>query len=150
VAFFGEGASNQGSFHESLNWRRCGACGVVRLRGQQVRDFGREVRIHRGGLERRSRIGLCMPGVLVGQNDALEVYEAAGAAIARARRGEGPTLLEVRLIATWATSRVTGDLPPRGRGRGVAQNDPIPRLGAHLRKLGLLDDAGRYRDACAR
>ena len=83
-----------------------------------------------------------MPGVLVEQNDALAVYEAAGAAIERARRGEGPTLLEVK------TDRYLGHFQgdpeiyrPKGEVEELRKHDPIPRLGAHLRKLGLLDDA---------
>jgi TPP-dependent pyruvate/acetoin dehydrogenase alpha subunit len=143
VAFFGEGASNQGSFHESLNlaslWR-LPVLFVCEDNKYAISVEKSESTAVAWNADRASAYG--MPGVLVGQNDALEVYEAAGAAIARARRGEGPTLLEVR------TDRYLGHFQgdpetyrPAGEVAELRKNDPIPRLGAHLRKLKLLDDA---------
>jgi TPP-dependent pyruvate/acetoin dehydrogenase alpha subunit len=143
VAFFGEGASNQGSFHESLNlaslWR-LPVLFVCEDNKYAISVEKSESTAVAWNADRASAYG--MPGVLVGQNDALEVYEAAGAAIARARRGEGPTLLEVK------TDRYLGHFQgdpetyrPAGEVAELRMNDPIPRLGAHLRKLGLLDDA---------
>ncbi len=83
-----------------------------------------------------------MPGVLVDQNDAVAVYEAAGVAIERARRGDGPTLLEVK------TDRYLGHFQgdpetyrPKGEVEALRRNDPIPRLGEQLRRSGLIDDA---------
>jgi pyruvate dehydrogenase E1 component alpha subunit len=83
-----------------------------------------------------------MPGVLVERNDAVEVYAAAGAAIARARRGEGPTLIEVK------TDRYFGHFQgdpetyrPKGESAALRQDDPIVRLGARLRAEGLIDEA---------
>jgi pyruvate dehydrogenase E1 component alpha subunit len=143
VAFFGEGASNQGSFHESLNLASLWRLPVLFV----CEDNKYAISVEKSestsvawNADRASAYG--MPGVLVERNDALEVYEAAGAAIARARRGEGPTLLEVR------TDRYLGHFQgdpetyrPTGEVAELRKNDPIPRLGAHLRKLGLLDDA---------
>jgi len=70
------------------------------------------------------------------------VYEAAGVAIERARRGEGPTLLEVK------TDRYLGHFQgdpetyrPKGEVEALRRNDPIPRLGEQLRRSGLIDDA---------
>src|SRR5690606_14240111 len=93
-----------------------------------------------------------MPGVHVPNNDAVEVWEAAGAAIARARRGEGPTLLEVR------TDRYLGHFQgdaevyrPKDEVAKLRANDPIPRLAAQLKAQGLLDDEQRGKlDARAR
>ena len=143
VAFFGEGASNQGSFHESLNLASLWRLPVLFV----CEDNKYAISVEKSAstavawnADRASAYG--MPGVLVEQNDALAVFEAAGAAIERARRGEGPTLLEVR------TDRYLGHFQgdpetyrPAGEVAALRGNDPIPRLGAHLRKLGLLDDA---------
>lgn len=143
VAFFGEGATNQGAFHESLNLAALWKLPVVFV----CEDNKYAISVEKSAstsvawnADRAAAYG--MPGVLVDQNDAVAVYEAAGAAIARARRGEGPTLLEVK------TDRYFGHFqgdPETYRAKGEVQelkkNDPIARLAAQLRRHGLLDDA---------
>jgi len=143
VAFFGEGASNQGAFHEALN-----LAGLWRLPVLFVCEdnkYGISVEKSESTSVRwvaDRAVGYGMPGVLVDRNDALAVYEAAGAAIERARRGEGPTLLEVH------TDRYMGHFQgdpetyrPKGEVDELRKHDPIPALGAQLRRQGLLDDA---------
>ena len=83
-----------------------------------------------------------MPGIAVQNNDALEVFEAAGISVARARKGEGPTLIEVK------TDRYLGHFQgdpevyrPKGEVEQLRRNDPIVRLGGQLRQRQLLDDA---------
>ena len=143
VAFFGEGATNQGSFHESLNLAALWRLPVLFV----CEDNKYAISVEKSestsvpwNADRAAAYG--MPGVLVDRNDAVAVYEAAGAAIARARRGEGPTLLEVR------TDRYLGHFQgdpetyrPKGEVDELRQHDPIPALGAQLRRQGLLDDA---------
>ncbi len=97
VCFFGDGASNQGSFHESLNmastWKlpvvficenNFYGISVAQARCQNIDDIS----------VRAAAYG--MPGVTVDGNDVMAVYEAAGKAVERARKGEGPTLLECK------------------------------------------------------
>jgi TPP-dependent pyruvate/acetoin dehydrogenase alpha subunit len=86
--------------------------------------------------------GYGMPGVLVEHNDAVAVFEAAGTAVARARRGDGPTLIEV------VTDRLLGHFQgdpetyrPKGEVEALRARDPIPALAARLKCEGLLDDA---------
>ena len=143
VSFFGEGTTNQGAFHESLNLASLWKLPVLFV----CEDNDYAISVAKAdstsvawNADRASAYG--MPGVLVEQNDAVAVYEAAGAAIARARRGEGPTLLEVK------THRYLGHFQgdaeiyrAKGEGAELRKNDPIPKLGAHLRRIGLLDDA---------
>lgn len=143
VAFFGEGATNQGAFHESLNLAALWKLPVLFV----CEDNKYAISVEKSestsvpwNADRASAYG--MPGVLVDKNDALAVYEAAGAAIARARRGEGPTLLEVK------TDRYLGHFQgdpetyrPKGEVGELRKNDPITRLSAHLKRQGLLDDA---------
>ncbi len=143
VAFFGEGATNQGAFHESLNLAALWRLPVIFV----CEDNKYAISVEKSestsvawNSDRASAYGI--PGVLVEHNDALEVFEAAGAAVARARRGEGPTLIEVK------TDRYLGHFQgdpetyrPKGEVEALRKNDPIPKLGDHLRKLGVLDDA---------
>lgn len=144
VAFFGEGAANQGVFHESLNlaalWRlpvvfvcedNSWAISVPKEKSTAIADNS----------ERAAGYG--MPGVQVSDNDVLAVYEAAGEAVARARRGDGPSLLELK------TDRYLGHFQgdselyrPKDEVETLKKEDPIERLGAALRQTGALTDTG--------
>src|SRR5207247_971498 len=71
-----------------------------------------------------------IPGVRVDGNDALAVYEAVGAAVARARRGEGPTLLEA-VTYRWGGHSMRANLPEyrtKEEEREWMERDPIARL----------------------
>jgi pyruvate dehydrogenase E1 component alpha subunit len=142
VSFFGEGAANQGAFHEALNlaalWRlpvvfvcEDNRWGISVAKADSTSVPSNHVRA----------AGYGMPGVLVERNDAVAVFEAAGAAVARARRGDGPTLIEV------VTDRYYGHFQgdpetyrPAGEVDALRRQDPIPILRATLRDGGLLDD----------
>lgn len=97
VCFFGDGASNQGSFHESLNMASILNVPVVfvcennkygismcQSRHMKIKDIA----------QRASAYG--MPGEVVDGNDIFATYEAAKTAIDRARSGQGPSLLEMK------------------------------------------------------
>lgn len=143
VAFFGEGATNQGAFHESMNLASLWKLPVIFI----CEDNKYAISVEKSdstsianNADRASAYG--MPGILVENNNALEVFEAAGVAVARARRGEGPTLIEVK------TDRYHGHFqgdPETYRAKGeaaeVRKSDPIPLLAAYLRAHGLMDDA---------
>jgi pyruvate dehydrogenase E1 component alpha subunit len=144
VAFFGEGAINQGAFHESLNLAALWKLAVIFV----VEDNQWAISVPKSestcvasNADRALAYGI--PGALIEENDALEVFAAVGPLVERARRGEGPSLIEVK------TDRYLGHFEgdpeiyrPKGEVDRLRKNDPIPRLGAHLRDLGLLDDAG--------
>lgn len=142
IAFFGEGAANQGAFHESLNLAAVWKLPVVFICEDNKYGISVEKSVSTAVASNAVRAAAYdMPGVLVERNDAVAVYEAAGAAIARARRGEGPSLIEVQ------TDRYFGHFqgdPETYRAKDEAANlrkdDPIARLGAELRGAGLLDD----------
>lgn len=97
VTFFGDGGNNLGSFHEGLNLASVKKLPVVfvcenNLYSSQIR-FDEDT----AGKSIAARAAAyAMPGAEVDGQDMLAVYEAAGEAIARARAGEGPTLLECR------------------------------------------------------
>jgi TPP-dependent pyruvate/acetoin dehydrogenase alpha subunit/pyruvate/2-oxoglutarate/acetoin dehydrogenase E1 component len=94
VAFFGDAAVEPGGFHESLNFAAFHKLPVVFV--CENNDYStmtlRHERQHVPIAERAASYG--MPGVRVDGNDIVEVYRVAGEAIARARTGEGPTLIE--------------------------------------------------------
>ncbi len=95
VVFFGDGAANNGAFHEGLNMGSIWKLPVVYV--CENNQFATEVPFHyatAGGSIAARAAGYGMPGVQVDGNDVLAVHEAAGRAVQRARTGGGPTLIE--------------------------------------------------------
>ncbi|OWW22871.1 thiamine pyrophosphate-dependent dehydrogenase E1 component subunit alpha, partial [Noviherbaspirillum denitrificans] len=143
VAFFGEGAANQGAFHEALNLASLWKLPVIFVCEDNKYGISVEKTDSTAIASNADRAsGYGMPGVLVGRNDAVEVFKAAGEAVARARRGEGPTLIEVK------TDRYFGHFQgdpetyrPKGEVARLREHDPIGVLGDELRRTGALDDA---------
>ena len=95
VAFFGDGASNEGTFHESVNMAAAWNLPVIyvienNLYGISV-DMRRVTKEHQ--LSKRA-VAYGIPGITVDGNDVFAVYEAAQEAVERARKGEGPTIIE--------------------------------------------------------
>jgi len=97
MGFFGDGAANQGSFHESLNMAAIWCLPVVYV--CENNQYGMSMPVRKAfNIESISEraAGYGMRGVTVDGNDVLEVYEAAAEAVKRARAREGPTLLECK------------------------------------------------------
>ena len=95
VAFFGDGGSNNGAFHEGINLASAWSLPVVYVCENNL--YATEVplrTITKSPSVAERAYGLGLPGVQVDGQDVLAVHKAAGEAIARARRGEGPTLIE--------------------------------------------------------
>jgi acetoin:2,6-dichlorophenolindophenol oxidoreductase subunit alpha len=97
VAFFGDGASNQGTILESMNLASVWKLPVIFLNENNgyAESTGVSYNVPTPNIADRAA-GFGMPGVTVDGNDFFAVYEAAGEAIRRARAGEGPTLLECK------------------------------------------------------
>jgi len=142
IAFFGEGAANQGAFHEALNLAALWKLPVLFVCEDNKYGISVEKSASTSVDSNAVRAaGYGIPGVLVDTNDAVAVFRAAGVAVARARRGEGPTLIEVK------TDRYLGHFQgdpetyrPKNEAQTLRRNDPIDRLGKQLREQGLLDD----------
>ncbi|CEP69144.1 Dehydrogenase, E1 component [Moorella glycerini] len=97
ACFFGDGASNQGVFHESLNLAAVWRLPVVYICENNGYGISVSQERHQAIKDIAVRAGAYgMPGVVVDGNDVEAVYEATREAVARARRGEGPTLLECK------------------------------------------------------
>jgi len=94
VSFFGDGAANQGGFHESANLAALWKLPVVYV--CEVNQYAESLPVEREfpikDISKRAE-GYGIPGVRVNGLDVREVYKAAGELIARARRGEGPSFL---------------------------------------------------------
>ncbi|EHR51883.1 pyruvate/2-oxoglutarate dehydrogenase complex, dehydrogenase component alpha subunit [Saccharomonospora marina XMU15] len=142
VAVTGEGAANQGGFHEALNLASLWKLPVVFV--IEDNDWGISVPRSASTCVTSNAVraaGYDMPGERVEDNSVEAVHEAAGKAIARARAGEGPSLLEVHTLRLWG--HFEGDAQAyRTDLEGVPGRDPVPTFEASLRADGLLDDDG--------
>ena len=97
VCFFGDGASNQGTFHEALNLAAIWKLPVVFVCENNGYAESTPVHYHCSSTDIANRAASYeIPGVVVDGLDLFAVFEASGEAIARARRGEGPTLIEAK------------------------------------------------------
>ena len=97
VCFFGDGASEQGTMHESMNLASIWKLPVVFVCENNGYAQTTPTRYHCSAADIADRAtAYNMPGFIVDGTDLFAVYEAAGEAIARARRGEGPTLIECK------------------------------------------------------
>ncbi len=94
VSFFGDGATNQGVFHETLNLAAVWELPVVFVCENNRFGMGTPQREHQRVKDIAVRApSYDMPGMTVDGNDVLKVYAAADEAVTRAREGDGPTLL---------------------------------------------------------
>jgi pyruvate dehydrogenase E1 component alpha subunit len=97
VAFFGEGASNQGTFHESLNLASLWQLPVIYVCENNLYAATTPAAIALATADVAARAsGYGLPGYVVDGQDVLAVNETMVAAVARARAGEGPTLIECK------------------------------------------------------
>lgn len=143
VAVVGEGATNQGAFHESINLAALWKMGVVFV----VEDNAWAVSVPKkastpvaNNSQRAAAYGI--PGIQVAENDPVAVHEATAVAVARARRGDGPTLIEVR------TDRLMGHFEgdpqlyrPKEDSEAARARDPIGIFGNKLLTEGVVTEA---------
>ncbi|HEX2032628.1 MAG TPA: thiamine pyrophosphate-dependent dehydrogenase E1 component subunit alpha [Chloroflexota bacterium] len=140
LCFFGDGGANHGAFHEGIN-----LAAVLRLPVVFVCENNQYAQYHSvqqdlpitDVADRAAAYGI--PGMVVDGSDVLAVYGAARQAVARARRGEGPTLLEAKTYRF--EGHFLGDPEPYRTKEEVAQartsRDPLTRFGATLQELGV-------------
>lgn len=148
VTFFGDGASNEGSFHEAANLAALYQLPVIFVCENNGYGEYTAQSNHQAIVDVADRAaGYGMPGVIVDGMDAVAVHEAAGMAIQRARQGAGPTLLECK------TYRFYDHVGIRGMGLSYRSDDeveewkrrdPITLLERRLADLDILSaDAAR-------
>lgn len=140
VAVTGEGAANQGAFHESLNLAALWNLPVVFV--VEDNDWGISVPRARStavpsNATRAAAYGI--PGIRVEDNSVEAVHAAAGEAVERARAGGGPTLIEVHTLRLWG--HFEGDAEGyRPELATVSAHDPIPAYRRQLTDAAVLTD----------
>lgn len=97
AAFFGDGATNHGAFHESLNFAGAQRAGTLFVCENNLYATATPLKAITGNAEVASRAAAYgVPGIAVDGNDVLAVWQVARDAVARARTGGGPTLIEAK------------------------------------------------------
>lgn len=139
VAIFGDGSTNIGAFHESLNmagvWKLPAVFVIENNQYGEYSPIASTTPIDE--LVRRAD-SYGMPGVLVDGNDVVAVRHVMAQAVAKARKGEGPTLIEASTYRQVGHSRSDpATYRPEGELEHWLARDPIPRLGDATVKFGL-------------
>jgi pyruvate dehydrogenase E1 component alpha subunit len=154
VSFFGDGANNEGAFHEALNMASIWKLPVIFV--CENNGYGMSTSTARSTAVKNiadRAAAYSMPGVIVNGNIFSEVAEASHQAVARARAGEGPTLIESKTYRHRGHSK-----SDRNRYRTkeeiedwMSNRDPITLFESELQDFGLIDAAGiqAIRDAVA-
>jgi 2-oxoisovalerate dehydrogenase E1 component len=139
IAFFGDGASNQGVVHESLNLAAVWKLPIIFLCENNQYALSTSSRRTVAGDSIAGRAAAyAIPGVRVDGNDLGAVYDAVKTAVARARAGAGPTLVEA-MTYRWGGHSMRANLPDyrtKEEEREWMQRDPIARLKPELERAG--------------
>ncbi len=134
VAYFGDGASNIGAFHEALNMASVWKLPVVFVcQNNQYAEHTKYAVCTSAANVADRAASYSMPGVKVDGNEPLEVYAAARVAIDRARAGEGPTLIEAVTFRFFGHNVGDDDsYMDKGEKAAWMAKDPVPRYRAWL------------------
>lgn len=147
MTWFGDGAASRGDFHEGVNL-------AAVLRVPVVFVCNNNQYAYSTPLARQTLVpdivkraaGYGIPGIGVDGNDVLAVYRAAREAVGRARKGEGPTLIECKTMRMRGHSEHDdASYVPQELLEEWRKKDPIQRMAARLRDRGVLDEAGESR-----
>jgi pyruvate dehydrogenase E1 component alpha subunit len=145
MAFFGDGATSEGDFHEGLNFAGVFQIPVIFVcqNNQWAISVPRSKQTRSKTLAQKA-LAYALTGIQVDGNDILAVYSAAKEAVERARRGDGPTLIEC--ITYRMTVHTTADDPRRYRSDDEVQEwqkrDPLIRFQKYLQDKSLLTAEG--------
>jgi pyruvate dehydrogenase E1 component alpha subunit len=142
VAAAGDGAANQGAFHESLNLAALWNLPVVFV----IEDNDWAISVPRSAstsvasnADRAAAYGI--PGVRVEGNDVDAISEVAGEAVERARAGQGPSLLEIHTVRLWGHFEGDAQAYRGAELETLDERDPIPVYADKLKAAGVLTDA---------
>ena len=143
MAFFGDGATSEGDFHEGLNFATVFQVPAVFVcqNNQWAISVPLKRQTHSRTLVQKA-VAYGIPGMQVDGNDLLAVYVAAGEAVDRARTGGGPTLIEC--VTYRVAMHTTADDPTRYRSTEEVEawkkRDPLPRFQRYLMEKGVLTE----------
>ena len=140
VCFFGDGSTNQGTFHESLNMASIWKLPIIFVCENNHYGISMSQDRHQAIKDVADRgAAYNIPGVSVDGNDPLAVYEAAQEAVARARAGKGPTLVECKTYRQHG--HFEGDpaiYKPKEEQAAWMEKDPMPRYAKFLVENGVM------------
>lgn len=141
VVYFGDGASCEGAFFETLNMATLWKVPLIMV--CENNGYAISVKTHQAiPLENIAdrAAGFGLPGVTVDGNDPLKVFNAMQDAVARARRGDGPTLVECKTVRWERHSAISaGKYENEEEATKWKRADPIPRFEKALREMGTPD-----------
>jgi len=128
VAFFGDGATNIGAFHEALNlaavWKVPAIFVCENNLYMEYTPIGSVTSVPNPAADRAVAYGI--PGELIDGNDVVVVRDAVGRAVTRARAGDGPTVIEARTYRHYGHSRTDpGKYRPEDEVREWLAHDPL-------------------------
>ncbi len=142
ACFFGDGASNQGTFHEGVNMAAVWRLPVIFVCENNLYAMGTRqstAMTIKNVADRASAYGI--QGVCVDGNDVLAVYNATSDAVGRARQGEGPTLIECKTYRRKGHSRYDpATYRPDEEVKRWLERDPVLRFKARLIELQALSE----------
>jgi len=142
LCFFGDGAANTGAFHESVNLASIWKLPVVYVCENNL--YGMSVAVSRAfpfeDIAERAK-GYDIPGVIADGMDVLDVKRVVGEAVARARKGEGPTLVECKTYRYYGHSRSDPRVyRTREEEKKWRARDPIVNFRRKLMEEGILTE----------
>jgi acetoin:2,6-dichlorophenolindophenol oxidoreductase subunit alpha len=145
VCFFGDGAAAEGEFHEALNIASLWKLPIVFVCENNQYAANNAVAVQHPRAEIAAHASAYdMPGVRADGNDVLEVHRTAADAVARARRGDGPSLVEC-LTYRWHFHAMRAAIPletrPAGEIASWKARDPIARFEHEVLERGVLSAA---------
>lgn len=143
VCFFGDGASNEGAFHEALNAAAVWKLPVVYVCENNLYSATTSIKmtclLENVAADRGSAYGI--PSEVIDGNDVLAVNEAAQRAIERARKGEGPTILELKTYRIGGHSRNDAcGYRPKEEEEWWFANDPVRTFRKRLIEEGIISE----------
>jgi pyruvate dehydrogenase E1 component alpha subunit len=143
IAFFGDGATSEGAFHEGANFAAVMEAPVVLFCNNNYWAISTPLPAQtRAETLADKAAGYGMPGIRVDGGDVLAVYEATSEAVARARAGHGPTFIEA--VTYRCAPHATADDPTAyidpARVELERENECFLRYERYLRRLGVLTD----------
>src|SRR4051794_13541382 len=143
IAYFGDGATSEGAFHEGANFAGVSKAPAIPFCNNNQWAIPTPLSAQTAAPTLADKaIGYGMPGVRVDGGDVLAVYEATREAVARARAGDGPTFIEA--VTYRAAPHATADDPSAyidpERVEEEKRNECVGRYERYLRRLGVLGD----------
>jgi len=144
VAYFGDGATSEGAFHEGATFAGVMKAPVILFCNNNQWAISTPVEAQTAAATLADKaIGYGMPGVRVDGGDVLAVYEATREAVARARAGDGPTFIEsvTYRVAPHATADDPSTYVDEQRIEEEKANECVGRYEGYLKRLGVLTDA---------